>query len=94
MSLPDAIEVALDEIKKTFERKSSDYAEDDDWASNFKLAASTTGGTPVEVVDTLIAVKNARLVALRANGRAPTNETVRDTYLDRAVYAIIALALV
>lgn len=93
MNVPAAVEEALSRVRSTFERKGADYAIDTDWASNFKLSSDVMGVRPVDIVDTLIAVKQSRLAALRANGRTPANESVADTYLDRAVYAIIAYGL-
>jgi hypothetical protein len=39
----------------------------------------------------MVTMKNGRLMNLR--GREATNEAVVDTYLDRAVYAILAYGL-
>ena len=44
--------------------------------------------------ETLVSLKQARLRALRQNGRPPINESILDTYLDRAVYATLSLGLV
>lgn len=90
--LPEPIAAALDKIESMFGTKNDDYATGT-WDSNFRMSAEAMGGRPVDVADTLIAVKQARLAALRANGRTPRNESVVDTYVDRAVYAVIALGL-
>jgi hypothetical protein len=91
--LPAAMAEALSLARDTFARKNDDYAKDGAWRSNFDAIAAQMSITAAEAADTLIAVKQARLQALNANGREPTNEAVVDTYLDRMVYAIIAYAL-
>lgn len=90
--LPDPVAAALDKIESMFASKNDDYTTGS-WSSNFQMSAQAMGCRPVDVADTLIAVKQARLAALRANGRPPKNESVIDTYVDRAVYAVIALSL-
>lgn len=92
-ALPTAIHRALGHITSTFAGKSKDYAADSDWQSNFKDIAQQLDIEPIDAVETLIAVKQARLRSLRVNGRTPQNESVLDTRLDRAVYAVIALAM-
>jgi hypothetical protein len=92
--LPQPIASALASITATFASKSADYAEDGSWASNFEDVADQMGwASPSDAVEALIAVKQSRLRALRANGREPRNEGVTDTKLDRAVYSVIALAM-
>jgi uncharacterized HAD superfamily protein len=91
--LPGPVAEALSTARDTFARKNADYAKDDAWRSNFDAIASQMGFDAVAACDTLIAVKQARLQALKANDRDPSNEAVIDTYLDRMVYSIIAFAL-
>lgn len=93
-SVPQAVDRALSVMRRIFEKKNADYASDIDWKSNFAdVAAQMSWGSPVEAADALVAVKQARLKSLRGNGRAPVNEALIDTYLDRAVYSLIALAM-
>lgn len=94
-SVPEPIRVALDQIESTFARKNADYADEkQSWSSNFEDVASQMGWeSSQESAEALIAVKQARLRSMRANGRLPLNESVLDTKLDRAVYSVIALAL-
>lgn len=92
----DPIDAVLIKIHETNRRKRADYATDGDPFSNFdgsarRLAVPGVGG--LEACEFLIATKEERLAALRANGRPPANESVLDTYLDRAVYAILAYAI-
>lgn len=91
----DPFENVLIDIVQTNRRKRKDYALDGDPFSNFRYTADAIGIEPIDSVNFNIAQKEARLQSLRANGRLnrPENETVQDTYLDRAVYSIIALAM-
>ena len=93
-SLPKSLKNIIITIVETFASKNADYAADaDGWRSNFDDIARQCGISATEAANTLIAVKQARLRALSSNGRAPANEAIEDTLLDRAVYAVIALAL-
>lgn len=91
--LPPPVQRAVDALIETFTRKSADYADDSNWRSNFDAVSRQMGFPAVVAADTLVAVKQARLQALSANGRPPANEALADTYLDRMVYATIAYAL-
>lgn len=91
--LPGPVNEALATLRDTFQRKNADYAKDTSWRSNFDAIAGQMGFSALTAADTLVAVKQARLQALTANGRAPQNEAVIDTYLDRMVYSCIAYAL-
>lgn len=88
----DPFEAALLRMVETNRRKRSDYAVDGNIWSNFEHAGRAVGISALEGIDYMVATKQARLMALRANGRSPMNESVADTYLDRAVYAVLALA--
>ncbi len=93
--VPPSVTRALDRIRDTFRSKNADYADDKAaWSSNFDdVARQMAWNSPLEAAEALIAVKQARLRSMRANGRLPLNEAVDDTILDRAVYSVIALAL-
>lgn len=91
-TVPAPIEAALDRMRSVFASKNADYADDRDWKSNFVDVAEQLGFDHHTAAEVLIAVKQARLKSLRVNGRAPANEAVEDTILDRAVYSLIALA--
>lgn len=93
LKIPAPVANALVLIGEVFGKKNADYAADNAWRSNFTDVASQMGFTDLDACDVLIAVKQARLKSLRANGRTPVNEAIADTYLDRAVYAVIALAM-
>ena len=91
--LPGPIRDALDRIRGTFASKNADYA-NTVWDSNFRDVAGQMGWSgPLESAEALIAVKQARLRSLRVNGTVPKNESTFDTVLDRAVYSVIALAI-
>lgn len=87
----DSIVLAM--VKKNREKR-ADYAGDDHWLQNFydsAYQANVTAGTSCEV---LIGTKQARLrVLLSPKAKAPKNESVEDTLLDRAVYSVLALGL-
>jgi hypothetical protein len=89
----DPIEGILKEILELNLRKRSDYAEDTDIFSNFRRSASQINMGPLASVEILIATKQARLRELMWGRKTPSNESVEDTMLDRAVYSIIALAI-
>jgi len=92
----DPIDAVLIEIHNLNRAKRADYAYDGNPFSNFEGTAARVaipGVTSLEACEFLIATKEERLAALRANGRPPANEAVTDTYLDRAVYAVIAAAI-
>lgn len=91
----DPFEAALIKIVTTNRRKRRDYAVDGSPWSSFEFTAGVLGLPAVDAAVHNVAQKLGRLSALRANGRSdePANETVDDTYLDLAVYAVIALAI-
>jgi hypothetical protein len=91
----DPFEAALVEIVLTNRRKRADYALDGSPWSNFDFTAGVVGITAAEAAIHNVAQKLARLAALKANGRTkdPKNEGVNDTYLDLAVYGVIAYAI-
>ena len=95
----DPFDNVLIDIVNMNRRKRKDYAADSDIFSNFRDSASNLGLEgfgPAEAAYQLLLTKVARLRSLRINGRMedPSNESVLDTYLDLAVYAVIVLALV
>lgn len=81
----------LDKCKELHEKKSHDYAQDDNPFSNFEYAAKVAEPftDPVDrVFATLIGVKLARLAELR-KGKEPKNESIEDTCIDFVNYAAI-----
>lgn len=74
-------------------RKRADYASDDNVFKNFDEVSIASQGmvTPKEYADIQVIMKTARIQNLR--GRSAVNEAVVDSYLDRAVYSILAYGL-
>jgi hypothetical protein len=95
----DPFDAAVAEIVRINRRKRADYALDGgDVFSNFRQTSeviAVEGFGPADSALFNVIQKVMRLRSLRANGRMddPANEATADTYLDLAVYAIIALAL-
>jgi hypothetical protein len=91
----DPFEAVLIKVILMFRAKNKDYADGESWSSNFEdVAKQENMDHPVRAADAFIAVKQARLRALGKKKTDPANESVYDTYLDRAVYSVIALALI
>jgi hypothetical protein len=95
LEVPDHLFPALKRMVDTFVAKGQDYSTSDEaWASNFEATSQYLGIPKWEAADFNEVQKLARLSALRTRGRPPINEGVLDTYLDKAVYALIAYALI
>lgn len=94
LEVPDHLYDALSAMIETLVRKGQDYANSEEaWDSNFKFTAELFGLERWESADFNEAQKLARLSALRRRGAVARNESVVDSYLDKAVYALIAYAL-
>lgn len=94
----DPFERVIMDLVTTNRSKRADYALDGSPWSNFDDTANALGiegFSPVDSANFNIEQKSARLRSLRKNGRTedPANESVADTYLDRAVYSVIAFAM-
>ena len=73
------------------DRKSHDYAQDNNRYSNFTRAAGVVSWfkDPIDqVFSNMIAIKLARLAEL-LNGKTPNNESIRDTFLDLTNYSAL-----
>lgn len=94
----DPFEKQLISIVGTNRRKRKDYALDGDPFSNFRMTSELLGipgfGATEAALFNVIQ-KLIRLHSLRKNGRIhdTANESVTDTYLDAAVYAVITFAI-
>ena len=87
---PDYVEF-LDKMREVHDRKSQDYAQDNNVYSNFEYSAKVSEifKDPVDrVFATMIGIKLARLAELH-NGKSPKNESVADSHLDLSVYTAI-----
>ena len=94
----DPFEKQLISIVETNRRKRKDYALDGDPFSNFRMTSDLLGIPgfgPTEAALFNVIQKLIRLHSLRKNGRIhdTANESVADTYLDAAVYAVITFAI-
>lgn len=91
-----ALERAMIEMVEVSRRKRADYATDGDEFSNFRGPAHFAGFEHPAMAGLFnVAQKLERIRALRANGRMDdvANEAVADTFLDIAVYAVLAHAM-
>jgi hypothetical protein len=94
----DPFDAALIPMVLTNRKKRADYAKDGDPFDNFKTSSALMGFEgfgPADAALFNVTQKLARLKSLRQNGRMhdPQNEAVADTYLDLAVYAVLAFAM-
>jgi hypothetical protein len=89
----DSFDVALYHVWETARRKRQDYASPDDRYSNFLLTSNYFGITDYQAADFNELQKLARLRQLNQSGILPQNESVLDSYLDKAVYAVLALGM-
>lgn len=89
----DPFEKLLIPIVETNRKKRADYASDDNIYLNFDRAAAEVGLSPQDIVDVMVAIKNGRIANLRGREEEVKNESVADSYLDRAVYCILAYGL-
>lgn len=86
------IEAVLIEMVEMNRRKSADYASPDNILQNFDRVAEQV---PLEEYDafmdtyTMTMRKMQRLRNLMEQGIDPQNESVRDTLIDNAVYAVL-----
>jgi hypothetical protein len=91
MSKP--IERAIAAVAQILVTKGDDYASIADPFSNFRGTADHVGLTMPEVAQVFMMTKLLRLRALRENGALPQHESVGDSYMDLAAYAILAYAM-
>lgn len=82
----------LQDMQELHVRKNHDYAHDENPYSNFEEAADEAGLTVAEVFAALIGIKNARIRELERAGKTPTNESLMDSYMDRAMYVALDLS--
>lgn len=78
----------LEKITEIHNKKSNDYAEDNDYYSNFKFAAFVAGVTVDQVFRVMLGIKLARLKELK-KGKTPNFESIEDTIIDLANYSCI-----
>lgn len=83
---------AMQEIAEIHNKKSNDYAQEDNPFDNFERTARMLRITVEDVFLLFIATKLNRIVNLNAEGVPPENESVMDSRLDLATYAMLYYA--
>lgn len=81
----------LHKMAKIYVRKAADYSKDNNQYSNFEYAAQVSGiftNDIDRVFATMLGIKMARIAELR-KGKTPKNESLADSFLDLAVYAVL-----
>lgn len=81
----------LDEIRATHDKKQADYGTEDDQFANIR--ASELFGFPAWVGAVMRAQDKIHRIQTFSRKGKLANETVEDSLLDSAVYAVIALAM-
>lgn len=90
----DPFDSVIIEMIRTNRKKRADYAGEDWWTQNFYDTAYQTGTTAGIACENHISTKQSRLRTLfKSLKRAPKNETIEDTLMDRAVYSVISVGL-
>jgi hypothetical protein len=92
LNLDNPFERVIAEMVKLQRVKSRDYADKDDILKNMRFVTDMLGipeYTVVEDCNAMVLRKCARIINLR--GKSASNESVRDSYVDRAVYAVLAI---
>ena len=72
--------------------KSHDYAQDGNPFSNFEEAATSAGVSVDTVFAVMMGIKQARLKELQAAHKTPHHESLDDTRVDLALYAVLRAA--
>lgn len=91
MRNPDFVEL-VESMLSIHEKKSHDYAADNNVYSNFEYAAQVAAPfkDPVhKVFATMLGIKLARLAELLSSNKKPKNESVKDTFIDGPTYFAI-----
>lgn len=82
----------LKRMQEIHDKKSADYASDDNRYSNFEYAAKVAEPfkDPIDkVFAMLMGIKLARLAELSKEGKVPNNESVDDSHLDKDTYSVL-----
>ena len=88
-----AISRAISLVRGILLSKGHDYSSTETpWAA-FELIGKVFGHTPEEVADINELQKISRLMTLRQSGEKPNYESITDSYIDKAAYAVLALAI-
>jgi hypothetical protein len=79
----------LEQMADTHSRKNHDYAEESNPLSNFEEVSEHVGIKPFDVIRVFLATKNARLKQLSKKENLVVGESIKDTLMDMAVYALL-----
>lgn len=82
----------LDELKDLHERKNNNYSSDEEPLANLR-ACKSMGISPVTGVVLRLGDKYSRLCELSKGKPDLVGESMKDTFRDMAVYAILAMML-
>jgi len=93
LSDEDPFEASLMEMVEVRRRKKNDYSAKGNPWSNFDATADHFGLQNYDSAIFNVVQKLARLKELRAPDKLVANEPVYDTYLDTAVYSVLAFAM-
>lgn len=97
IDIPDHLIPAIDEIVRTFATKSKSYGNAAGWAGMFRWQSDHLDVPPREVADIFELTKLSRLRELRLAAQQTDSpaklESLFEQYRDKAVFAVIALAL-
>lgn len=86
----------VDRMRRILIAKGNDYAgksENIDRLSNFKQAGAVAGIDAATSCMNLMGIKISRIASLLKQGIKPENESVQDSSLDLAIYAILLDAI-
>jgi len=92
IEIPEHLIPALTKMLSVLGKKRSDYAGEDAW-SNFRATADHFDLEIYEAADFNEVQKLSRLKTLRRSGKPPQNESIEDTYLDKANFALLSYAM-
>ena len=82
-------EEITNKMKEILLKKGNDYAMTSDRLSNFKLSGYICGLSAEQQCLSLIATKVARLGVLLNSDKSPYNESINDSVIDLANYAVL-----
>lgn len=89
---PSSFVQAIERIVKTHQGKARDYTSTTGEYNNFEMAAREANISTEQFLEGMIANKNERRKSLEYGPNKPNYESLEDTLLDRAVFAIIRYA--
>ena len=92
MTTPSDVSELLAQLATLHAAKSHDYARADNPFSNFEEAAASAGVSVDTVFAVMLGIKQARLKELQGAGKTPRHESVADTQIDLALYAVLRAA--